>query len=83
MILIIEADGTEEVSTEPFSNELTFLQGKVGGLIEVVYLFDDKQMIVNEEGLIKNLPINEKASIMANRNIVGDVVILTESDLLS
>lgn len=86
MILIIRVDGTEEVSTKtfsaPFLTQLKFLQKIVGGWIEVVYMFE-KQIIVNEEGRVKNLPVNEKASIISNRNIVGDVVILTENDQLT
>ena len=33
-------------------------------------------MAVHEEGLLVNLPINEKASELANNYIVGDVVII-------
>ena len=51
-------------------------QELVGGLVELVRLSDGDQMLVNEEGLILGLPHNKMASEVANRPIVGNVLIL-------
>ena len=48
----------------------------VGGFVELVRLSDGDQMLVNEEGGILGLPHNKMASEIANRNIVGNVLIL-------
>ena len=58
----------------------------VGGYIEFVYSDGDIQIICNEEGKLKKLPINEEAtnywfnqanpSIFTDYFLVGDVVIL-------
>jgi hypothetical protein len=37
-------------------------------------------MYVNEEGLLLNLPINTRASEMANQVIVGNVVLFTKEE---
>ncbi len=62
------------------------LQRSVGGLIEVLHLYrtdDEKEprsqtriMVVNEEGLIKDLPLNLLASCIARQPIVGDVALI-------
>jgi hypothetical protein len=52
------------------------MQEIVGGYIEVVYLWEGDQMIVNEEGLLQKLDINREASRIAQKLIVGDVIIL-------
>jgi hypothetical protein len=51
------------------------LQGFVGGYIEFVYLPGGKIMVVNEEGRLQGLPVNQGASAIAERLIVGDVLI--------
>ena len=62
---------------------LAELQGLVGGLIEVVYLEDGKQLIVNEEGVLLDLPLNQTASMLAGQPIVGNAVILEGLALLT
>lgn len=64
-LTIIKADGTE--TTQMCSAELKELQALVGGLIEQVPHFtkyDGKKCIAwcNEEGRIKGLPVNPKAT---------------------
>ena len=53
----------------------------VGGYIEFIYLNDGMVLVVNEEGLILNLPYNERATNTAlaegkKHNIVGDVLLI-------
>ena len=53
-------------------------QELVGGLVEMVRSPDNPtwQILVNEEGLLKDLPFNAEASKICNTGIVGDAVIL-------
>jgi hypothetical protein len=64
------------------SNELLTLQIAVGGLIEAKTLQDKYTLIMNEEGKLQGLPINERATEIWLANfpnfpdvILGDVVI--------
>lgn len=47
----------------------------IGGYIEMIQV-GDMQVLMDEEGLIKQLPINERASEMFGRPIYGPVLIL-------
>lgn len=77
----IKTDGTiEEVALDK-DNSLKQMQDAVGGYIELVRLTDDDVMIVNEEGLIFGLPVNEHASKLAGQSIVGNVLICKGKDL--
>jgi hypothetical protein len=52
------------------------LQNYVGGYIELLLTNDERTMIVNEEGRLKNLKVNEEASkLIESVIIVGDVVL--------
>ena len=80
MAQILKTTGEKErVETKGW--ELKNWQKAVGGLIEQVNLKDGVVLIVNEEGKLKNLPINELATAMFQRVhgeidvIVGDVVV--------
>jgi anthranilate/para-aminobenzoate synthase component II len=59
---------------------LNYLQQYVGGYIEHVALRDGTHLWVNEEGLIKGLPINLLASAMYGSVICGDVVLLSNEE---
>jgi hypothetical protein len=58
------------------------LQEIVGGYIEIVQLGDRKVMVVNEDGVFFNLPINTKATNLYNSVIVGDVLICKSNQIL-
>ena len=52
----------------------------VGGYIQIVMSKDgQKQIVVDEEGLLKHKPINEDASEESGTMIVGDAMILSGS----
>ena len=51
-------------------------QSFVGGLVEMVYLTNDRQMLVNEEGIMHDLPVNHPASFVAGNIILGPALIL-------
>jgi len=58
-------------------------QEAVGGLIERVWLSDDRYMWANEEGLLQKLPLNHVASKIAGQPIVGDVLLVSDEDMKS
>ena len=59
------------------SPTLEELQSIVGGYVEMIMLHDGRQMMFNEEGRHRDLPINEAASQIAGFDIAGNVAILT------
>jgi hypothetical protein len=72
---------TGEVVEDYQADTLEQMQNAVGGYIQMVYLKDYKVMIANEEGLLYNLPHNERASELAGQFIVGDVLIAEPHEL--
>lgn len=62
MATIIQTDGTEKVVDFPKTDRLEFMQRAVGGYIEAIRLRGGRVMWVNEEGMLKGLPTNEKAT---------------------
>jgi len=57
------------------------MQKFVGGYIEIIHLPKNKIMVVNEEGLLKKLPLNITAANIAERQIVGNVIVMSEKDM--
>jgi len=78
--LWLKADGTaEEVRPAGPYWRLQEIQAKVGGYFEIVQrtnLAAGKVMLVDEDGRSKGSPPNAKASTIAGRDIVGDVLIV-------
>lgn len=75
------ADGSiKKIIFEGLHVTLEEMQKCVGGYVQFVYLEDDLVLVVNEEGLINNLPHNEIAtkilSPLDKANIVGDVLLI-------
>lgn len=79
---ILKTDGTTEAFND---NSLEGMQRVVGGWIEIVPTHDGKDMVINEEGKLKDLPLNEKATemarIFAEDYIVGDVIIAEKGEI--
>ena len=67
---------TVTIAANTVEDELHALQTLVGGYIECVRLTDEAAMLVDEEGLLKNLPRNDLASLIAQRPIVGTALIV-------
>ena len=64
------------IENEPCPS-LEELQEMVGGPIELIKLDADTDLIVDEEGLMKsNRSVNDTASMLASREIVGNAVLL-------
>jgi len=78
MAQLIKTDGSivNDVSVDTLQQQ----QKLVDGYIEYVYK-EDKVFIVNEEGLLRSMDFNAKASEMSGRPLVGDVVVAYQSEL--
>ena len=77
----ITTKGVSEIVT--FKNKFVSLkemQDIVGGYVEFVYLPDNLIMVVNEEGKMNNLPVNEYINLIyskiINYIIVGDILLI-------
>lgn len=57
------------------------MQQAVGGYIELVYLPDNKILVVDEEGMIKQKLFNKKISEMIMKPIVGDVIVCNQKQI--
>ena len=84
---IIKSDGTEQEILPENGKDFSLeeMQKIVGGHVEIIGCNDQNFLcVLNEEGKIQELPLNEKATALVNRIIspddfiVGDVLI-TES----
>ncbi len=77
---IYKADGSYEKREAPTKPTLVEMQALVGGYIEFVSVTHEghkRTMVVDEEGLICARPrYNKRASILADKVIVGDVFVM-------
>jgi len=73
MATVMRTDGSSEER-----KRITFkeCQEVVQGYVEVVYM-EEFTVLCNEEGLLKGLPFNDKASDLVGMDLVGDVVLLS------
>lgn len=73
IIIHLKVDGTKVILKD---DGLSVMQEAVGGgTVEVIRRIPSGGvLLVNEDGLIKNLSLNIQASTLAGRPIVGDVV---------
>ncbi|RPG05655.1 MAG: DUF3846 domain-containing protein [Pelagibacteraceae bacterium TMED247] len=83
MAVLIESNGSDKQVEPSEGSEFSLkeLQGYVDGYIELVYLANGKILVVNEEGLLKRLPLNNKASLLARQPIVGNVVMIEPNQI--
>ncbi len=79
MITLYRANGEQKSIQGPLT--LKQAQSYVGGYVELITLGPKLQMIVNENGLTMKLDFNVLASGMALDYIVGDVLVLSDSDI--
>jgi len=76
---IIKSNGDHEAKKFINVPTLQELQELIGGYIKIICLGGNRQMIVDEDGLLKGKLANQEASALAKRLIVGDIVILEGS----
>ncbi|HSZ58581.1 MAG TPA: DUF3846 domain-containing protein [Tepidisphaeraceae bacterium] len=95
MATLWKTDGTSQVVTPKQGTEFTLAELKafVGGYIEIVRLDEGSLMVVNESGLLENLPLNNMGTQlyrqMAFRNtgrrcddpVVGDVLVCSRTEV--
>lgn len=85
--ILITPDGSVANIPAPDDPEMGYtlkqLQTYVEGLVEVVRFpnEDGRIIIVNEEGLLKNMPYNAAASNLVGQDLVGPVLIIQEDQL--
>lgn len=78
---LIKADGTVTAVKPKIGAifRLEEMQKIVGGYIEVADTSDGRRLVVNEDGKLKGLPLNEKATKLYRHRayacIVGDVLV--------
>ena len=78
---IIRTNGAREAYLPANGRHYTLkeLQNAVGGLIEIVYTKDGRPLVINEEGKLRNLPINTEATHLYrfgdHDSIVGDALL--------
>lgn len=66
----------EEINYYKDEPEFDIIQNIVGGYFTIIQLNDNKIMYVNEEGELRKLKINTKASEIVGFNIYGNVLIV-------
>jgi len=73
IITLIPVDGPSQVLKD---DQLDTMQGAVGGYVEVIRMGKGAVVLVNEEGLIHNLPFNPTGSRIVGQPVVGPVVVI-------
>ena len=86
MATLYKANGEKkQVSPKRKRFSLDELQAAVGGYVEYIHLGNDKVLVVNEDGLLLNLPINENASKITAQfgyvPIVGDALVADRNQI--
>lgn len=81
MRIVVKNIGKQAEIVE-IKNELKPLQQIVGGYIEVLPLSNEILMVCNEEGKLKDLPVNFKLNINGHTDfIVGNVLFVGRNDV--
>lgn len=74
-VLLIKTTGQMQIESIDSDDFLHGLQRLVGGHIETLALGQNMALIVNEEGLLRDLDDNPVASQFMNMPLVGDAVL--------
>ncbi|MBQ0161100.1 MAG: DUF3846 domain-containing protein [Bacteroidales bacterium] len=83
MAQLYKANG-EAFSVHPKNGtdfELEELQEMVGGLIEIVHLPKGMIAVVNEEGMILELPLNDAMAVLFGMPLWGDVLVCKSEEV--
>lgn len=79
MATLIKTNGTEE---QIVLESLKQIQTLIDGYIEQVNV-DGGVLMINEDGISQNLPLNDKASALAQQPIRGNVIFATHEEVAS
>jgi hypothetical protein len=77
MATLIKTTGTEE---KFILESLQQIQTLIDGYIEQINV-DGGVLMINEDGISRNLPLNDKASALAKQLIRGDVIFATYDEV--
>lgn len=77
MATLIKTTGTEE---EIVLKNLQQIQTLIDGYFEQIDI-EGGLLMVNEDGISRNLPLNDKASQLAQQPIRGDVIFATHDEV--
>jgi hypothetical protein len=77
MATLIKTSGTEE---QIVLESLKQIQTLIDGYIEQINV-DGGLLMINEDAIAKNLPLNDKASALAQQPIKGDVIFATHDEV--
>ena len=85
MATLIELDGTTQAFELPGAGSaperLVPVQKAVGGYVELVNLPDGRVILCDEEGLLKRLPVNSRATVVTGVQLVGPVLICSMDEI--
>ena len=90
MAILYKADGKQETVTPANSKKFTLkeMQGYVGGDIQMIQVPMEGRLIMNEEGRLKGLSLNEEgtrlgrlAGIAPDSFVVGDVLFCDNDEM--
>ncbi|MBD2629650.1 DUF3846 domain-containing protein [Trichormus variabilis] len=79
MATLINSSGLEE---EIVLESLEQIQELVDGYFEQINV-EGGLLMINEDGIAKNLPLNDKASALAQQPIRGNVIFTTHAEVAS
>lgn len=79
MAILINSLGTEE---EIILESLEQIQEFIDGYFEQIHV-EGGLLMVNEDAIERNLPVNEKASVLAKQPIRGNVIFATHAEVAS
>lgn len=77
MATLIKTNGTEE---QIILESLQQIQTLIDGYIEQINV-DGGVLMINEDGISQNLPLNDKASALAQQPIRGNVIFATHEEV--
>ena len=83
MAVLVTGSEAKKLDKTPSFDECRALISEKCSLIQTVWMNSKSLMLVDEEGLMNELPINEIASEMTGITIVGNAVILTGVEINS
>ena len=70
---LILGDGFPQITVH--SDELEFYQKHIKGLIEIVNIFRDYVLVIDDEGKLKDLPLNIDASLLYGAPGLEDYIV--------
>ena len=80
MAKLIKVSGRE---TEIALESLEQIEEAIGGFFEQIEIDDDTILMMNEDAIAMNLPVNEKATKLAGQVVRGNVILASCEEVSS